>query len=168
MSGTLYPSPLLLPGEDGRAALSDLWCECRARDLHALALFSRHYSFNGRGNHLQSGIAGPGESMVLISPNADALFIWRQERFRRDEQTGINCAVFRNESSTGTQSSTLIRDAMRLAWRRWPGQRLFTFVDARKVRSSNPGYCFRCAGWERVGKTGRGLIILECNEKRDI
>lgn len=98
--------------------------------------------------------------MVLISTDGRALFVWRREQYRRDAQEGVNCTVFRNE---GEQlSSRLIREAMELAWRRWPGERLFTFVNPRKVQSRNPGYCFLCAGWRRVGRTKeKRLLILE-------
>jgi hypothetical protein len=41
-------------------------------------------------------------------------------------QRGVNCAVFRNESSV--LSSELIREACGLAWTRWPGERLYTYV----------------------------------------
>jgi hypothetical protein len=44
-------------------------------------------------------------------------------------------------------------DAEQHAWSRWPGQRLYTYVDPKSVKSRNPGYCFRCAGWRRCGVT---------------
>jgi hypothetical protein len=35
-------------------------------------------------------------------------------------------------------------------------------VNPRRVRSSNPGYCFQLAGWRRCGITKiRKLLILE-------
>jgi hypothetical protein len=72
----------------------------------------------------------------------------------------LNGAVFRNESPI--LSSVLIREACELAWRRWPGARLYTYVDARRVRSPNPGCCFKAAGWRACGKTKcRRLLILE-------
>jgi hypothetical protein len=38
---------------------------------------------------------------------------------------------------------------------------LYTYVNGRKVKSANPGYCFKRAGWRTCGKTAGGLIILE-------
>ena len=42
------------------------------------------------------------------------------------------------------------------------------FVDAAKVASGNPGYCFKLAGWQlardaagKPKRTKRGLLILE-------
>lgn len=101
---------------------------------------------------------GPGEHIVLRTFNADALFVWR--RFIDDSgQRGINCAVFRNESQI--QSSELIRQADAVADFAWPSARHYTFVDARKIRSTNPGFSFLAAGWRKCGMTKGGLHILE-------
>lgn len=104
---------------------------------------------------------GPGGKMVLLTPDARALFVWR--KFIDDSgQIGVNCAIFRNEGcGGGRRSSELILDAMQHAWARWPGERFYTYVDPKEVRSSNPGYCFIVAGWRPCGYTKRGLRILE-------
>ena len=99
--------------------------------------------------------------MVLLTPRADALFVWR--KFIDDaipRQTGVNCAVFRNE---GPQlSSFLILEAMVLAWERWPGERLYTYINPKKVRRKrDPGRCFLRAGWKPCGQTMGGLLILD-------
>ena len=39
----------------------------------------------------------------------------------------------------------MILDAEPYAWDRWLGQRLYTYVAPRMVRSPNPGYCFQLA-----------------------
>ena len=78
-----------------------------------------------------------------------------------DKQEGINCAVFRNESSV--LSSALITEAMRLAWHRWPGERLYTYVNPAQIKSNNPGFCFQAAGWHKCGESQGGLVILECS-----
>lgn len=136
------------------------WFQVAQTDPRAVALYARHYSSrNGAVDWLRYGIAGPGEVMTLLTLDGRALFVWQRQYDRMDGQTGINCAVFRNEGPV--LSSTLILEAERLAWQRWPGERLFTFVDAGRVASANPGYCFRCAGWTRCGVSGRGLLIFE-------
>jgi hypothetical protein len=139
------------------------WRSVRDGDPVGLALYERHYSArryqDGRSRRL---FVGPGEKLVLVTDDRRALFVWR--RFRsRDDQTGVNCAVFRNEGAG--RSSDLIVEAMSIAWRRWPGARLYTYVDPTAIRSSNPGYCFLRAGWTRVGTTAGGhgrrrLVIL--------
>lgn len=97
--------------------------------------------------------------MVLLTPHCDALFVWR--KFESDDgQEGVNCAVFRNESSQ--LSSDLILEAEKLAWDKWPNERLYTYVAPKKIRSTNPGYCFLKAGWRKCGVTAtHKLIILE-------
>ena len=101
----------------------------------------------------------PGGKLVLLWHDARALFIWR--RFiSGDGQQGINCAVFRNEGAS--RSSDLIREADAIADERWPGERHYTYVNPRKIRSANPGYCFLMAGWRRCGVTKHNrLVILE-------
>jgi hypothetical protein len=97
--------------------------------------------------------------MVLIAPCARGLFVWRKF-ISGDGQEGVNCAVFRNEGAG--LSSAMIEDACRLAWARWPGERLYTYVNGAKVASGNPGYCFKKAGFVRCGETKwNKLTILE-------
>jgi len=138
------------------------WIPIRDGDARALSLFLRHYTAlpyrrtGGRRNRL---FVGPGEKLVLLSPLADALFVWRKF-IDKSGQRGINCAVFRNEGPY--LSSAMIIEAERWAWDRWPGTRLYTYVNAKKVRSVNPGCCFKKAGWRMCGRTkSRGLLILE-------
>lgn len=107
---------------------------------------------------------GSGARMILLTSDESALFVWRRQGFRLDLQRGVECAVFRN---TGPAlSSALILAAERAAWGRWPGERLFTFVDAketarRRGKASLPGKCFREAGWIECGRSKRGLVVLE-------
>ena len=122
-------------------------------------LLNRHYS----ARHYKDGrrprlFVGPGEKMVLMTADGLALFVWR--KFISDNgQQGVNCAVFRNEGPH--LSSELIREAEQLAWSRWPGERLYTYVNPGKIRSTNPGYCFLMAGWKKCGVSKGGLVILE-------
>ena len=143
------------------------WQQAKTTDPAAIALFSRHYSSDERkaGKWKRYGFAGTGETLALMTPEQDALFVWRREKYRSDGQGGVECSVFRNESLH--RSSDLIIEAMTIAQQRWPGQRLFTFVDASKVASRNPGYCFKCAGWQRAGVSGKGLVILEIEAQQE-
>ena len=85
---------------------------------------------------------GPGEKLVLRTWECDAIWVWR--KFIDDSgQEGINCAIFRNESSH--RSSDLVRQADRIADHCWPGARHYTYVDAEKITSVNPGFCFKAA-----------------------
>lgn len=132
----------------------------RDGDPTVRTIFNRHYS----RRHYKDGrqpklFVGPGEKMVLRTVDATAICVWR--KFIDDaqpQQHGVNCAVFRNEGPH--LASLLLAGAMIEAWSRWPGERLYTYVDSRKIRSTNPGYCFLKAGWVREGHTKGGLRIL--------
>jgi len=132
----------------------------------ALEMYERHYSaYRYKDGRERKLFCGPGEKMVLMTINRDALFVWR--KFIDDSgQEGINCAVFRNEGNV--KSSDLIIEAVKLALRRWPNERFYTYVNPLKIKSSNPGYCFLKAGWKKCGFTKGGLIILELNKRGGI
>jgi hypothetical protein len=136
------------------------WIPIKDGNEWALKIFKRHYSYHpyadGRKPKLFSG---PGEKLVLIGADGKALFVWRKF-ISKDGQRGINCAIFRNEGDR--LSSELILEAEKLAWIKWPGERFYTYVHPKKIRSQNPGCCFKKAGWTVCGETKcNRLIILE-------
>lgn len=136
-----------------------VWELTKDGDRDCLELYQRHYSAyryaDGRERKL---FVGPGEKIVLRTPDGDACFVWR--RFIDDSgQRGVNCAFFRNESAH--LSSELIRQADAVADCVWPGERHYTYVDSTAIRSINPGFCFKRAGWRDCGRTKGGLHILE-------
>jgi len=145
-----------------------IWIEVKDGDLSCREPYRRHYS----ARHYRDGrdpclFVGPGEKLVLLTRDAKAVFVWRRLLFSADGQTGINCALFRNE---GDQLlSDLIRLADEIAWSRWPGLRHYTYINPHKIRPSQhryrnpryPGRCFLKAGWEYCGSSKRGLYILE-------
>jgi hypothetical protein len=155
-------APLFTPIESGLRAVSLHWFETRDGDDTARALFNRHYSrIRYRDGRRRALFVGPGEKMVLLTGDGTAVFVWR--KFISDDgQKGINCAIFRNEGPV--RSSLLITEAEALAWQRWPGERLYTYVDAKRLKSTNPGYCFQVCGWRRCGITKRHRrLIFERN-----
>jgi hypothetical protein len=139
------------------------WLPIKDGDPRAYALFRRHYSalpYNRRPRANGMLFCGPGEKMVLLTQDCLALFVWRKF-IDKSGQRGLNCAIFRNEGDI--LSSDLILEAEELARQRWPAdERLYTYVNQRKIKSSNPGYCFKMAGWTYAGQTAsRKLHILE-------
>ena len=140
-------------------------------DPSCRAIFDRHYSryvyADGRKPKL---FVGPGEKLVLMQADGTALCVWRKF-ISGDNQQGINCAIYRNESDK--TASVMLLDAMAMAWRRWPKERLYTYVNPRKVKQtmerSRPvwGFCFYKAGWSFAGLTKQGLHILECNFNKE-
>jgi hypothetical protein len=107
----------------------------------------------------------PGQTLVLLTPDADAVFGW----WRPDPSSGIvamnkldgwTCTIFRN---TGPQlSSTLILAAEAELLTRYDcgPDGLLTYVWDAKVRSANPGYCFKVAGWHAIGRSADGRKTL--------
>lgn len=136
------------------------WVVTTDGDDTARAIFDRHYSrtryADGRRPLL---FVGPGEKLVLVRHDARALFVWRKF-ISADGQQGVNCAVFRNEGAE--LSSQLIREADAMADARWPGERHYTYVAPKRIRSSNPGCCFKRASRRACGVTKwNKLVVLE-------
>jgi hypothetical protein len=133
----------------------------------ANALFDRHYSRRptsiGCGN-----VAGPVRHLVLVAEDETAVWITSWPEFNADGLDVWRCSVFRNEGKG--RSSDLIRTAMQVTACAWEDRPTApagwaTFVDRRRVRSTNPGYCFQKAGWwvdpeYRPGRRQRHLVRL--------
>lgn len=129
-------------------------------DPEMAALADRHYSRRTVGARQ---FCYSGRKLVLRDTRGDVLFVWMfpDPAYRMDGQTGYNCAIFRNESAR--LSSEIIIEAERMAFSKWGPARLYTYVDPSKVRSSNPGCCFKAAGWhfDRLSKSGTHLLVKE-------
>jgi hypothetical protein len=138
-----------------------VWLLTHDRNKDATKLADRHYSRKHVG--ATEGFVGPGEKIVLMTPDCRALFVWMRcnPKFRLDNQTGINCTIFRNEGPV--LSSKLILEAEKWCQKKWPNEkRLFTYVKKSQVRSAKPRWCFIKAGWREIGANKSGkLIILE-------
>lgn len=147
------------------------WMSTWDGDPRAFALFSRHYSFyqykdNRRNDPTYRNrykITGPGEPLILLGRDMQALCCWRRYH---DASSGgqkrLYCTCYRNESVY--RASDLLLEAMALAWRVWPGEDLYTYVDPAKVQTrSNPGWCFLVCGWRREGFTREGKLILRAD-----
>lgn len=139
-------------------------------DPVARDIADRHYNRQSPGS---AQFVPPGRCMVLLHSTQKAVWVtsfpfpeWTQHDWAG---AWIN-SLFRNEGAG--QSSTLIREAA--AHTRWfhantdswatdapPDEGLVTFVDADEVASENPGYCYQCAGFSRVGYTQGGLHVWQ-------
>src|SRR5712691_11368412 len=138
---------MLLPLTDGLMRTSPFDAECAL-------LADRHYSRRTVGSNQ---FAANGRKLVLRDSQGSVLFVWmfHDPALRFDGQVGYYCQIFRNESER--RSSDIIREAEQVAVAKWGPNRAFTYIDAGKIRSANPGYCFKCAGWRfvRVAKSGK-------------
>ena len=121
-----------------------------------------HYSRQTPGARL---FTRNGQNLVFITP--DALAVWVTFRptpgkaVRSDKMDAWECALFRNDGPC--TSSILIREACALTMAIWgtqPADGLITFIRPECVQSEIPGYCYRCAGWKRVGVSSTGKLLF--------
>ena len=130
-------------------------------DPRALPLANRHYN---RQTPDSPQFVPPGRCLVLLTKNADALWVTSWPEFAQHEWVGawMN-SLFRNEGA-GLSSELIIEAiaATRAHFGTPPSLGLVTFVDASKIRSTNPGCCYRKAGFARVGTTKkRERLVLQ-------
>ena len=141
----------ILPFTDGLVITNHFDDTCRQ-------LADRHYSRRTVGARQ---FCYSGRKLVLRNCEGTILFVWMypEKTMRMDNQIGYNCAMFRNESNR--KSSDIILEAEQWAFKQWGPNRLYTYVDPKKVESANPGYCFKVAGWHfvKISKSGKHLLI---------
>lgn len=135
------------------------WIVTNKGDDACRRLADRHYSRQTIGHPM---FTRPGKNLVLRTALGDAVWVtWRG--IRDDGLDAWECTIFRNESMA--RSSDMIREAIRATidqWGQLPKDGLITYVAADKTRSSNPGYCFKMAGFKVIGQSKkRGLILLQ-------
>lgn len=141
---------MLLPLFDGLVRTTHFDGECAE-------LADRHYSRRTVGARQ---FCYSGRKLVLRNNEGTVLWVWMypDDALRMDGQKGYNCAIFRNESPR--RSSEIILEAERLAVERWGPNRGYTYIDPQKVRSPNPGYCYKLAGWRFVRRSAGGKHLL--------
>lgn len=139
------------------------WYLSNRADRRALPIADRHYNRQKPGT---PQFVPPGRCLVLLTANADALWVtsWPFAEYVRHAWPGAwVCSCFRNESLS--LSSELIREAVAVT--KWfygdpPKLGMVTFIDPAHVRRKRDfGRCYRRAGWSECGKTKGGLIALQ-------
>ena len=107
----------------------------------------------------------PGQTLILLSDDDTAVFGW----WRPHPDSGLKsmngfdgwtCTIFRNTGSV--LSSRLIMAAENALLVRYDigPDGFMTYVWDRKVRSRNPGYCFKRAGYHIAGRSADGRKTL--------
>jgi hypothetical protein len=139
------------------------WIRSDRADPVARKIADRHYNRQSVG---ADQFVPPGRCVVLRTPSGDAFWVtsWPFAEYVRHAWAGAwICSAFRNESDQ--LSSALILEAVaatRGVWPDPPDLGLVTFVNAEKVRRKrDPGRCFRRAGFQHVGYTGKGLYAFQ-------
>lgn len=132
-----------------------MWEQVTKFDPRGCALADRHYSRRKIG---APQFMPPGQTLILLTPAADAVFGWWRPHPDSGIQSmnkldGWTCTIFRNEGPT--LSSLLIKAAeeMLLARHSCGPDGLLTYVWDKRVRSANPGACFKYAGWQIAGRS---------------
>jgi hypothetical protein len=140
-----------------------LWQQVGKFDPRTAALADGHYSRRTVGSRQ---FMPPGQTVILLSRDERAVFGW----WRPDPASGIRamndldgwtCTIFRNESPS--LSSDMILDAERALYATGHDigpDGLLTYVWDSRIRSRNPGYCFKMAGWQKIGRSADGRKTL--------
>lgn len=114
----------------------------------------------------------PGETIVLVSRDRLSVWGWWRPHPRSGLRAmngldGWTCSVFSRHG--GPVASALVLDAelaLRLLEARGETAApcgpdgMLTYVWRAKVRSANPGYCYKVAGWRKIGTCARGVKDL--------
>lgn len=126
-----------------------------------------HYSRRTPGSKTFTGV---GQEIVLVTQCGRAVWACVYQRTPCALGTGISRGrdgrtdskprylwrnmMFRNLGAG--LSSDLIKDALKMTYFHWvlrygslPSERLRTEIDIRRIKSTNPGFCYIKAGWER-------------------
>lgn len=132
------------------------WTRITKFDPRAAALADRHYSRRKVGS---PQFMPPGQTVVLLTPCARALFGWWRPHPSSSLQAmngldGWTCTIFRNEGA-GLSSELVLaaEEALRQENLGCGPDGLLTYVWDRRVRSTNPGFCFKAAGWQVRGRS---------------
>ena len=138
------------------------WKMSNRADPIAVEIADRHYNRQKIGT---PQFVAPGRCKVFLTLDHIALWVtsWPFAEYTKHDWAGawVN-SLFRNEGAM--LSSELILDAIAATRYFWepPELGIVTFVNADKIRSSNPGYCYLQAGFKKVGKTKKdGLVVLQ-------
>jgi hypothetical protein len=111
------------------------WTKVTKFDTRACALADRHYSRRKVGS---PQFMPPGQTIVLLSADERAVWGW----WRPHPDSGIKAM---NGLDVGPDG-------------------LLTYVWDKKIRSANPGYCFKVAGWRAIGRSAdkRKTLLQKC------
>lgn len=132
------------------------WQRVGKCDPRAAALADRHYSRRKVG---APQFMPPGQTVILLSCDETAVFGWWRPHPASGLQSmngldGWTCTIFRNEGPSLSSRLILSAEAALLSTGTDVGpDGLLTYVWDSRIRSVNPGACFKAAGWRRVGRS---------------
>jgi len=139
-----------------------MWVVTHKADPVAARLADGHYSRRTVGS---PQFMPPGQTLVLILPDGGAVFGWWRPHPRSGIKAmnwldGWTCTIFRNVSAHKSSELILLAETELLSRYDCGPDGLITYVWDKKVRSENPGCCFKKAGWKRTGRSADGKKTL--------
>lgn len=136
------------------------WMKVTKFDARAAALADGHYSRRTVGS---PQFMPPGETHVLLTDDHRAVFGWWRPHpnsgiKQMNGKDGWTCTIFRNDESQWRSSDLILlaEIALRESGVTCGPDGLLTYVWRAKVLSRNPGYCFKKAGWKKIGVSADG------------
>ena len=145
-----------------------LWKMSHRADPASAVIADRHYSRQKPGT---PQFVAPGRCLVLRAETEDGIALWVTSwpfaQYVKHAWAGAwTCSLFRNEGAA--LSSDLINQAVSAT--RWyygkpPALGMITFVLPKAIRSVNPGFCYKAAGWRVVGAAKDGKPCLQIDAK---
>jgi len=135
------------------------WIVVSKGDIRARGIADRHYSRQTIGS---PQFTRPGNNLVLLLEDCSALWVtWKPADGikRMDDMDGAyECTIFRNEGNE--LSSSLIKSAIELTESVWgkPINGWLTYIGDKSVASPNKGYCFKMAGFRKIGRNKKGNL----------
>jgi len=141
-----------------------IWRLSHRFDKEAVKIADRHYSRQKVGT---PQFVPPGRCLVLLaeSESGKALWVtsWPFAEYVKHAWAGAwVCSIFRNEGAA--LSSDLIKQAVsatRAYYIETPKLGIITFVQPQSIKSTNPGYCYKQAGWKLCGSAKDGKPCLQ-------
>lgn len=137
------------------------WRRVTKFDKQACLLADRHYSRRKPGS---PQFMPPGETVVLLSDRA----VWGW--WRPHPASGLRalngldgwtCTIFRNEGPRLSSELVLAAEEFLVGLAVTIGpDGLLTYVWDNRIKSLNPGCCFKKAGWRRIGRSADGRKTL--------
>ena len=166
------------------------WRLSSSSDPVALSIVDGTGRWDGHGHHYSRRtpgsrtFTGVGQEIVLVTLDGSA--VWAVVRQKTPSKRGSGSSRGRKGSTDDAprylwrnmlfrnlgqhRSSYLIQTALAdtyLAWKtrygELPAERLRTEIGIKEVKSENPGYCYKCAGWGD-GRVVRGKLYLYAPE----
>jgi hypothetical protein len=128
----------------------------------AAKLADGHYSRRKPGS---PQFMPPGQTLILLSDDAAAIFGWWRPHPASGLKSmngydGWTCTIFRNTGPVLSSRLIVFAETALLARYDVGPDGLMTYVFDSKVQSRNPGYCFKCAGYQVVGRSADGRKTL--------